>query len=127
VDYLKALIGAFESTNKNVRFCLFSAQGASTSERSPLRFAKVKGRAENVLSASELSEKYIFRPGFIRPGPRGKYATLSARCFEPIYRLFPRIGIDAPELARVMIDVGMNRIESTILENRDLRDYGKQP
>ena len=64
VDYLKALIGAFESTNKNVRFCLFSAQGASTSERSPLRFAKVKGRAENVLSVSELSEKYIFRPGF---------------------------------------------------------------
>lgn len=126
VDYLKAIIGTLERTNSNVRFCLFSAQGASTSERSPIRFAKAKGRAENILLASELSEKYVFRPGFIIPGPQKKNASVSLRLFEPVYRLFPRIGIDAPELARVMIDVGMNQNESTVFENRDLREYSKR-
>ena len=79
VDYLRAMISTFERTNKNVRFCLFSAQGASTSERSPIRFAKAKGRAENILLASELSEKYIFRPGLIVPGPQSKECHLTCK------------------------------------------------
>jgi uncharacterized protein YbjT (DUF2867 family) len=124
VDYLAALVRSFELTNKTIRFCLFSAQGASTSERSLIRFAKAKGRAENILLASELAVKYIFRPGFIMPGPQSKNATLSAKLFEPVYRLFPTIGIDAPELARVMIDVGLNTHELTLFENRDLRAFG---
>ncbi len=124
VDYLAALLRTFERTNKTVRFCLFSALGASTSERSPIRFAKAKGRAENILLASELAEKYIFRAGFILPGRRSENVPLSSKMFGPVYRLFPKIGIDAPELARVMIDVGMNSHEKTFLENRDLRAFG---
>ena len=124
VDYLEALVRAFERANTNVRFCLFSAQGASTSEKNPIRFAKAKGRAENILLASELAEKYVFRPGFIMPGPESKNATLSAKLFAPLYRLLPIIGIDVPELARVIIDVGMNQHETTVFENRDMRAYG---
>ncbi len=123
VDYLDALVRAFERSNKNVRFCLFSAQGASTSEKSPIRFARAKGRAENVLLTSELAEKYIFRPGFIMPGPQWSSTTLSTKMLEPIYRLFPKIGIDATELARVMIDVGLNQHETVLFENRDMRKY----
>ena len=58
MDYLEAAVRAFERANKDVRFCLFSAQGASTSEKSPIRFARAKGRAENILFASSLSERY---------------------------------------------------------------------
>ena len=123
VDYLKALIDAFERANKDVRFCLFSAHGASTSEKSPIRFAKAKGRAENLLMASDLAEKFIFRPGYILPGPKNKNTTLSARLIEPIFALIPAIGIAAPELARVMVGVAMNRHDLTVFENRDLRAY----
>ena len=123
VEYLRGLIDAFERSNRAVRFCLFSAQGASTSEKSPLRFAKAKGRAENILMSSALSETHVFRPGFIMPGPRRKNATVSARLFEPIYRLFPAIGIDAPRLAEVMIDVGVRGHDKIILENSDLRAH----
>ena len=73
--------------------------------------------------ASNLAEKYIFRPGFIMPGPRSKDATLSAKIFAPIYRLFPKIGIDALDLARVMIDVGLNSHTRTAFENGDMRRY----
>ena len=123
VDYPQNLIRAFERANKNVTFCLFGAQGASTSEKSPFRFAKAKGRAENILLASALSGKYVFRPGFIVPGPGKKNAVSYGKLFEPIYRLFPGIGIDAPDLARVMIDVGMNGHSLNVFENRDIRAF----
>ena len=123
VDYLEALVRTLERVNKDVRFCLFSAQGASTSERSPLRFAKAKGRAENILFASGISERYAFRPGYILPGPQNQNTTLSAKLIAPLYRLFPVLGIDAPDLARAMIDVGINRNKRTIFENRDLRKF----
>lgn len=123
VDYLQALIAALEETDCDVRFCLFSAQGASTSEKSPIRFAKAKGRAENLLLASKLSRKYIFRPGFIMPGPNRKSPSWAERLFRPIYRLFPVLGIDAPDLAAVMLSVGINGADKTVFENRDLRVY----
>ena len=123
VDYLQALIGTLEGINRDVRFCLFSAQGASTSEKSPIRFARAKGRAENLLLASKLSQKFIFRPGFIMPGPNRKSPSLVERLFRPVYRLFPVLGIDAPDLAAVMLSVGINGADKTVFENRDLRVY----
>jgi uncharacterized protein YbjT (DUF2867 family) len=125
VDYLQALISALEGVNCDVRFCLFSAQGASTSEQSPIRFAKAKGRAENLLLASKLSQKFIFRPGFIMPGPNKKSPSLAERLFRPAYRLLPGLGIDAPDLATVMMCVGINGAEKTVFENRDLRAYAR--
>jgi uncharacterized protein YbjT (DUF2867 family) len=123
VDYLQALVRVLEEVNCNIRFCLFSAQGASTSERSPIRFARAKGRAENLLLASRLTGKFIFRPGFIMPGPNKKSPSMAERLFRPLYRLLPVLGIDAPDLAAVMLNVGINGAEKTVFENRDLRAH----
>jgi len=123
VDYLDALIRSLERSNPEIRFCLFSAQGASTSERSFMRFAKAKGRAENLLLGSKLAEKFILRPGYISPGPNHLNTTISAKIFEPVYRLFPAIGVDAEILAKAIVDVGIQGHERTILENRDLRTF----
>jgi uncharacterized protein YbjT (DUF2867 family) len=68
VGYLEALIYALEKANKELTFCLFSAQGADQTEKSPFRFAKAKGRAEKILLESGAPQKYIFRPGYIKPG-----------------------------------------------------------
>jgi uncharacterized protein YbjT (DUF2867 family) len=57
-----------EKVNKELTFCLFSAQGADQTEKSPFRFAKAKGRAEKILLESGVRQKYIFRPGYIKPG-----------------------------------------------------------
>ena len=124
VDYLAELVRTLERLNRGIRFCLFSAQGASTSERSFMRFANVKGRAENILLGSKLAEKYVFRPGYIKPGKYHLNSTLSARMFDPIYRLFPAIGVDATVLARALVDVGINGHDETVLENSDLRRFG---
>ena len=123
-DYLDALIKIVEKINRKIRFCLFSAQGASSSEGSFMRFANAKGRAENLRLDSQLLEKYVFRPGYIRPGPKKLNTTWSAKAFEPIYRLFPAIGVDAEVLAKAIVEVGIKGYEKTILENQDLRLFG---
>ena len=77
VDYLSALIDVLESVNRNLTFCLFSAQGADPTEKSPFRFAKAKGRAEKILLDSAIHRKYIFRPGYIKPGRKSATAGWS--------------------------------------------------
>ena len=121
VDYLAALIGTLERANRNLIFCLFSAQGADPSEKSPFRFAKAKGRAERILSESGIIQKYIFRPGFINPGRKTPQAGWSGRVAKSVYRLIPSLGIDAEDLATVMIDVGLTGNAKRILSNGEMR------
>jgi uncharacterized protein YbjT (DUF2867 family) len=122
VDYLTALIHTLEQVNKEITFCLFSAQGADPSERSLMRFSKAKGRAEKRLSESQIAKSYMFRPGFIMPGRKNPKLTFSIRAFKPIYNLFPSLGISASDLAKVMIHIGFKGSEMSVFENRDIRN-----
>lgn len=122
VDYLSALINALELVNRNLTFCLFSAQGADQTEKSPFRFAKAKGRAEKILLGSSIHQKYVFRPGFIKPGRKSATAGWSGWIAEQFYKLIPVIGIDAVDLATVMINAGLNGSSSSILSNREMRN-----
>ena len=126
VDYLRALVSKFEEINPNIVFCLFSAQGADPSERSPILFAKAKGRAERILFESRLSKVYAFRAGFINPVQKEAFSGVLLSFYQFIYRIFPFIGIGADELGRVMVDVGINGNQLRIFENRDLRLHAHQ-
>lgn len=113
-------------TFKNITFCLFSAQGANQRERSPFLFGKAKGRAEKRLSNSAIKTKYIFRPAFINPGRKSATSGLGLWAFKAFYMLFPFIGIDAVDLAKTMIHVGLNGCDVKVLENRDIRNMAKR-
>lgn len=119
--YLKALIEALERTNTDMTFCLSSAQGADPRERSPFLFAKAKGRAERVLLESRIQRKYAFRPGYIRPGRKTSKSRVPDWLVRPFYRLVPAIGIDAADLARVMVHVGVNGFDHAVLHNGEMR------
>jgi len=126
VDYLRALIRTLERVNKKITFCLFSAQGADQSERTPLLFGKAKGRAEKKLLESGVKKVYIFRPGFINPGRKSAMKGLSLWAIKPFYKIFPFIGIDAFDLAKVMIYVGVNGSEINVFENKSLRKLAEE-
>jgi len=126
VDYLNSLIRVLEKVNPKIIFCLFSAQGADPKERSPILFAKVKGRAERKLSESRILTKYIFRPGFINPVNKISGPMAFVRIFRGFYKLFPGIGIDASVLGRVMVKVGLSGYKKNVLKNRDLRAVAKK-
>ncbi|MDH3452478.1 MAG: hypothetical protein OEN20_08655 [Gammaproteobacteria bacterium] len=68
-----------------------------------------------------MATKYVFRPGYINPGRKAPQLGVAYRCAGQVYELLPLTGIDAPDLARVMVEVGLQGTEKRILENRDLR------
>jgi uncharacterized protein YbjT (DUF2867 family) len=125
VDYLEELVGVLQKANQEIMFCLFSAQGADQTEKSPFRFAKAKGRAEKLLMDSRIRKKYIFRPGFINPGRKSAQTGWSGGSARLFYRLIPSIGIDAADLAEVMVFVGLNGSAKPILSNREMRNMAR--
>ena len=120
VNYQQALIKELEKVENKITFCLFGAMGADPKERSPMLFAKAKGRAERVLMESKLDRKYIFRPGYIHPD-NGFRKDIWVTLFHPIFRLLPFIGVNASHLGKVIAQIGITGFEKMILENKDIR------
>jgi len=125
VDYLAALISSLEHINRKIIFCLFSSRGADPSEKSLFRFAKAKGRAERILFDSSIFQKYAFRPGLIKPGRKKAQTGWSGGIAQLIYKLIPWIGIDATDLAKVMLKVGLNGNSKSLLSNREMRSLAR--
>jgi uncharacterized protein YbjT (DUF2867 family) len=123
VAYLEILLDTLHRLGVDPRFALMGAQGADPSERSPFRFAKAKGRAERRLMASHITRKWIFRPGYIKPGRLASRAPSTEWFSRPLYRLLPFIGIDAVELARVMLEVGVAGSPRTLWTNGEMRRF----
>jgi uncharacterized protein YbjT (DUF2867 family) len=123
VGYVSSLIGILERANPEIRFCLFSAQGADQTERTPFLFGKAKGRAEKYLLNSKIRDKYIFRPGFINPSRTSSGFKWYSAIFKPFYKLMPFIGIDAEDLGKAIASVGIKGYNISLLDNSAMRDW----
>lgn len=122
VGYLDALLATLAERGADPRFCLMGAQGADPTEKSLFLFAKAKGRAERHLLESRLTRKHIFRPGYIKPGRlKTSRSTAPEWISQPLYRLFPSLGIDAVDLARVMLEVGLAGSPQILFTNAEMR------
>lgn len=126
VNYVKALIECFEKTNPLIKFCLFSAQGAKLDGSSWFRFGNAKGAAEKILLDSQITDKFIFRPGYINPGKNTNRFSIFEYIFKPLFLIAPFIGINDSDLAKCMVEVGLKKNEKQILENGDLRKLSAQ-
>jgi len=114
-DVQKALTDVLSRTSPDATFVLFGASGADPEEKSPILFARAKGRAERLLSETPFPRQYVFRPGYIHPTGDRRPEGLSYRLFFPIagplMKIFPFIGITDAALARAMVHVGMEGAE----------------
>lgn len=120
--YLDRLLRALESIPRQPVFCLHSAVGADPTEQSRVLFARAKGRAERLLTESSIRDYYIFRPGYIAPGRRSGRSRIPDWLALPVYRLIPTIGIDAVDLASVMLRVGLEKGPKRLFLNREIRE-----
>ncbi len=123
VGYLAALVALLEQVNPTVRICLHGAAGASPEQTASAVFARVKGRAENVLTGSALEDHLIFRPGLIVPTAPGKGRFWPKGLLEALFRLFPALGIKDSDLGAVMSDAGLHSEARGVWENRDIRAH----
>ena len=121
--YIEHLVAELERLGADPVFCLMGAQGADPTESSPFIFAKAKGRAERVLMESRLTRKYIFRPGYIKPGRVASRARNTEWFSRYLYALLPFIGVDAVQLARVMLEVGLRGPPQVLWTNGEMRRF----
>lgn len=125
VDYPYQLAKTIHSVAPNATFCLLSGQGADTTEKSNMQFARDKGAIENALTALNFKAFYTFRPGYIYPTNKRKepnfFYVLSRYAYPILKLLGNQLSITDKQLAKAMFDIGMHGYHQSILENRDMR------
>jgi uncharacterized protein YbjT (DUF2867 family) len=128
VDYPVEFARVLRSSSPDAAFSFLSGNGADSTGRSRIPFARYKGEAENALLAAGFPHLYIFRPAYIYPVEPRKEPNFSYRLLRAIYPafrvLFPNQVIRADDLGRAMVDVAVRRTgvqRSLIFENRDIR------
>jgi uncharacterized protein YbjT (DUF2867 family) len=127
VNYTAAFADTLHAESPGATFCFLSGQGADQTETSRMMFARDKGVAENLLVAKGFRRLHIFRPGYIYPVVPRDEPNLMYRVMRGVYpalrRVVPNIGIRADDLARVMLEVGLDptRTEDVVLENAAIR------
>lgn len=123
-DYIKAFVKSLKQ--KDIAFCLLSAQGAKPT--SPVLFAKWKGLAEIVVKSASFRDTYFFRPGYIHPTNRPEKKTLLFYkllyySFPLVNFLFPGHCVELDKLSKVIVNVGVNKSNKKIFENKDIRNF----
>ena len=128
VDYTVEFARVLHVASADAAFCFLSGSGADPTGRSRIAFARYKGEAENALLAAGFSHVYIFRPAYIYPVEPRKEPNYGYRLLRAIYpafqMLFPNQVIRADDLARVMVNVVVQRTGEPgglVFENRDIR------
>lgn len=125
VDFTSAFANALKESSPQATFCFLSGQGADSTEKSKVLFARQKGIAENHLFSLQFGATYIFRPGYIYPvTPRKEpnaFYKLLRQLFKPVAAIYPNIGVTSQKLAEKMVNVGLNGAAISIFENKDIR------
>ena len=129
-DMTLAVARTFLEANPDGAFLFISGQGADTTERGSLMWARVKGRTENALLSMPFRSVTIFRPGLVQPERGIRSRTRWYRVFyalaRPLAGLFVRggIGTTTTLLGRAMLEAAEHPPSSRILDNRAINALG---
>lgn len=128
VDVTAAFAKALKEQSPDTSFCFLSGQGADSSEKSSIMFAKDKGIAENILIRTGFKQLAIFRPGYIYPvtprvEPNKRYIVFRLLYKYFIRFVYPGIGLTSTQLATAMINIGLNGGSKLIYENNEIKRF----
>ena len=112
----------------NATFVYVSGAGADSSEHGRIRWARVKGKAENAILRMGFKAAYMFRPGFIQPLHGIRSRTRSYRIFYavtgpilPLLRaIVPSSILTTEQIGRAMIKVAEVGAPKSVLESQDI-------
>jgi hypothetical protein len=132
-DLTAAAGKALSAANPNMTICFVSGTGTDSTEKGPIMWARVKGKAENALLALPFRAAYMFRPGIIQPLRGVQSSTRIYRIFYksfgflfPVFRkLWPRSITTSVIIGRAMIRVALDGYPKKILEMEDINRAGQ--
>jgi len=129
-DYTITAAEVLSRLNPDMVFCFISGAGTDDKEKSRMRWARVKGNAENSLKSFPFKGLYLMRPAYIqhRKGVKPSYAFY--RIFAPVYPLlrflFPKNVTNTEEVGRAMINAVLFGADKKTLESRDIIALAKK-
>jgi nucleoside-diphosphate-sugar epimerase len=126
VAFTEVFARALKKNSNNVSFCFLSGQGADSTEKSRVLFAREKGIAENILLKLQFKSIHIFRPAYIYPEtPRQEpnfVYKLMRFLYKPIKYMMPNMTITSTQLADKMVAVGKEAGTKIIYENVEIKE-----
>jgi uncharacterized protein YbjT (DUF2867 family) len=127
-DLTLAVATAVKAASPNVTFVFISGASTDATEKGSAMWARVKGKAENVLRTMGFRKLFLFRPGYIQPmdgivsktpAYRWMYVVL-APTYPVLKRLFPKMVTSTRQVGRAMLNVTRNGFPKDVLESEDI-------
>ncbi len=122
--------------NPNTSFCYVTGSGTDSTEKGPMKWARVKGATENAL-LKIFKNGFMFRPGFMLATKGQKNLKLIYKCLEWVYpigrKLYPAMFCTLKEVGQAMINISANASANAstkgstkhILEVKDIVELAK--
>ncbi len=127
-ELTEAVARALYAANPAMTFVFVSGAGTDSSERGRIMWARVKGKAENLILAQGFKGAYMFRPGYIQPlhGIRSRtrlyrlfYALISP-CYPLLAALLGNRITTTEKIGQAMLAAVRHGFDRTHLENRQI-------
>ncbi len=126
-NYTIAAAEVLSRQNPNLRFGFISGAGTDEKESSRTYWARVKGKAENVLRDYPFKSLSLFRPAYIKAlaGVQPSYSLnkyFDWLLYPVLKTLFPKTVITSEELGLAMINSIFQEEKVKIIENPTIRE-----
>ena len=122
-DITKVIVDLVFKENKNIVFNYVTGEGTDSSEKGPIRWARIKGKMENYILQKGFKDSYMFRAGIIIPEKGIKSRTKIYNLFYvlmrpvyPILKLLPFITTTS-KLGNAMINTLFFSYKKKIINN----------
>ena len=122
-DITERFVDLVYSGNKNAIFNFITGEGTDSSEKGPIMWARIKGKAENYILNKGFKDSYMFRAGIIIPEKGIKSRTkiynffyLLMRPLYPLLKILPFI-TTTTKLGDAMINTLFRTYKKKILNN----------
>jgi nucleoside-diphosphate-sugar epimerase len=134
-ELTKAVVDVLLPLNPGMAIVFVSGRSTDSSEQGPVMWARIKGRAENLLLGMPFGSVTIIRLAGLVPAPGGSSSTPLYRFFygaasailPVLHKLFPRF-VTTPEiLGRAFIRAAQGKAPKKILESPDIHALGSAP
>ncbi len=125
-NYTVAIAEVLSKQNPNMSFSFISGAGTDETEKSRVHWARVKGKAENVLRKYPFRSLSLFRPAYIKAldGVKPSYSLniyFDWILYPFLKTFFPKTVITSEELGKAMINSMFQKEKVKIIENYDMR------
>ena len=126
-NYTVSVADALSRQNHNMSFSFISGAGTDETEKSRVHWARVKGKAENVLRKYPFKSLSLFRPAYIKAldGVKASYSLIKYLDWGlyPVLKIFfPKIVITSEELGKAMINSIFQKEKVRIIENEEIKN-----